>query len=89
MFLSTVSSAISLLALLASSVHAVPTPKATDYKPAKSLRNLAKLLPTSALPSPTKDQELKYVVLGLGTQNYTCLTGDENAVPDTTGALGK
>lgn len=58
------------------------------WKPASDLSNLAKLMPTrSGLPAP--DGDLKYVVLGMGTQNYTCLTGKPDAAPGTTGATGK
>ncbi|KAF2133686.1 hypothetical protein P153DRAFT_352955 [Dothidotthia symphoricarpi CBS 119687] len=87
MLFSTLSTAVASLALFTGSVSAVPTPNTAVYKPAKDLSRLAKLFPQSDLPSPTDGQVLKYVALGLGTQNYTCLTGDENAVPGTTGAL--
>jgi hypothetical protein len=43
-------------------------------------------MPQSLLPAPAG--RLKYVVLGVGTQNYTC-NGDENDAPGTTGAMGK
>ncbi|KAF2846536.1 hypothetical protein T440DRAFT_227647 [Plenodomus tracheiphilus IPT5] len=73
--------------LLAGSANALPwpLPRAASYTPAANLDKLAQLFPTSALPAP-KDQKLKYVVLGVGTQNYTC-GSDENAAPGTTGAL--
>jgi hypothetical protein len=58
------------------------------YTPAKNLDNLAKLFPQSNLTSPV-DMALKYVVLGIGTQNYTCASPDANVVPGTTGAFGK
>jgi hypothetical protein len=74
---------------LAATATALPWPgKPTTYTPASKLNNLAKLFPQSDLPSPD-GLELKYVVLGLGTQNYTCTTGDPNATPGTTGAYGK
>ncbi|KAL6149766.1 hypothetical protein ACJQWK_02933 [Exserohilum turcicum] len=49
-----------------------------------ALRNLASIMPQSSLETPVG--QLKYVVLGLGTQNYTCSSGNELAVPGTTGA---
>jgi hypothetical protein len=82
----TLSTAISALLFLATSADARPTKHA--YTPASKLDKLAKLMPTSALPAP-EGLELKYVLLGIGTQNYTCTTGDENAAPGTTGASGK
>lgn len=83
----TLSATVAALALLASSVTALPTKQKT-YTPAANLDKLAKLMPKSNLPTPDGLQ-LKYVVLGVGTQNYTCLTDDENAAPGTTGATGK
>jgi hypothetical protein len=58
------------------------------YVPAKDLNNLAKLMPPSSLPSPD-GLALKYVLLGIGTQNYTCTTGDENETPNANGAVGE
>jgi hypothetical protein len=85
----TLSAAISALLLLATSANARPTkPAKLAYTPASNLEKLAKLMPTSALPAP-EGLQLKYVLLGIGTQNYTCTTGDENAAPGTTGASGK
>ena len=81
------SATVSVLGLLASSVSALPAKKAQTYTPASNLDRLAKLMPKSALPAPDGLQ-LKYVVLGVGTQNYTCATGDESAAPGTTGATG-
>lgn len=85
MLFSTLSTAL----LLAGSANAVPWPaqQAATYTPARDLSRLAPLFPQSALPAP--NEELKYVLLGIGTQNYTCTTGDENAAPGTTGALGQ
>jgi hypothetical protein len=83
----TLSAIMSVLGLLASSVNALPAKKAQIYTPASNLDKLAKLMPKSALPAPDGLQ-LKYVVLGIGTQNYTCATDDENAAPGTTGATG-
>lgn len=59
-----------------------PTPRGV------TLDNLAKKMPNNTLPSPGALQ-LKFVGLGIGTQNYTCLTGNATAEPGTTGALGK
>lgn len=42
-------------------------------------------MPGSALPKPD-GLYLKYVALGVGTQNYTC-TGDASAAPGSNGAL--
>lgn len=85
----TLSTAVSALLLLATSVDARPTKPANKaYTPASNLDKLAKLMPTSALPAP-EGLKLKYVLLGIGTQNYTCTSGDENAAPGTTGASGK
>jgi hypothetical protein len=80
----TLSATVAALALLAGSV----TAQQKTYTPAANLDKLAKLMPKSNLPAPDGLQ-LKYVVLGVGTQNYTCLTDDENAAPGTTGATGK
>jgi hypothetical protein len=85
----TLSTVVSTLLLLATSANALPAkPTKQFYTPAKNLDKLAKLMPQSALSSPDGLQ-LKYVLLGIGTQNYTCTTGDENAAPGTTGASGK
>jgi hypothetical protein len=83
-----VTSAISALALFTTSTCALPWPgkQPQTYTPSSDLSQLAKLMPTSALPSPSG--QLKYVVLGIGTQNYTCTSGNPDAAPGTTGALG-
>jgi len=80
---------IATIALFTAPACSIPTgPKPPrpqpDYKPASNLSKLAKLMPTSALPAPTG--ELKYVLLGVGTQNYTCTSGNDAAAPGTTGA---
>lgn len=84
MLFSTITAAI----LFATTTVALPKPppKPTTYAPSKDLSNLAKLYPQSALPAPD-GQELKYVLLGIGTQNYTCATSDDSTVPGTTGAV--
>ncbi|KAJ8107872.1 hypothetical protein OPT61_g8569 [Boeremia exigua] len=53
---------------------------------AGDLSMLAELMPESMLPPPGSSRELKYVLLGVGTQNYTCASGDESSAPGTTGA---
>jgi hypothetical protein len=89
MLATTLSTAVSAIALFTTSGNAMPWPgkQSATYTPASDLSKLAKLMPTSALPAPVG--QLKYVALGLGTQNYTCTSGNPDAVPGTTGALGK
>lgn len=48
---------------------------------------LISYMPKSDLPTPY-GLRLKYVLLGVGTQNYTCQAGNEDAAPGTTGAKG-
>ncbi|KAF2203164.1 hypothetical protein GQ43DRAFT_367510 [Delitschia confertaspora ATCC 74209] len=43
-------------------------------------------MPENTLPPPG-DLQLKYVVLGIGTQNYTCVTSDSSSVPVSIGAI--
>lgn len=69
-------------AAFVSTADALPQPP----RPA-SLNNLAKKMPQNSMTAPT-GLELKYVLLGVGTQNYTCLTGDQAVAPETTGATG-
>ncbi|KAH6621940.1 hypothetical protein C7974DRAFT_456725, partial [Boeremia exigua] len=78
------SATVTALALLATTINGLPTKQKPTYTPATNLDNLAKLMPKSALPAPD-GLTLKYVVLGIGTQNYTC-GDDESAAPGTTGA---
>ncbi|KAI4948956.1 hypothetical protein J4E91_005418 [Alternaria rosae] len=81
-------SAITTAFLFAASATAAALPrpgKPQQYTPARNLNNLAKLFPQSTLQAPG-DLDLKYVVLGIGTQNYTC-GSDESAAPGTTGAF--
>lgn len=87
MLVTSLSTAVSVLALFTGSTQAMPRPgkPASTYTPASDLSKLAKLMPTSDLPVP--DGQLKYVVLGIGTQNYTCTSGSPEAAPGTTGAL--
>jgi hypothetical protein len=65
----------------------MPVKSASTYAPVADLSELAKQIPQSALPVPSS--QLKYVVLGLGTQNYTCISGNESDVPGTVGAVGE
>ncbi|KAL6704987.1 hypothetical protein ACN47E_007390 [Coniothyrium glycines] len=82
MLVSTISAAL----LLAVSSNAMPWPgKPNTYTPSGRLDKVAKLFPQSALPAP--EGHLKYVLLGVGTQNYTCATSDDTTVPGTTGAV--
>lgn len=76
------SSLATALVLLTSSVSALPKPP-----PATNLDSLAARYPKNDLPAPDGLQ-LKYVLLGVGTQNYTC-NGNETAAPGTTGAVAK
>jgi hypothetical protein len=96
----TPSTIVSALAILATSVNALPQPPSPPsppapppgrpgppYEVAKDLSKLATLMPQSTLPAPVGD--LKYVVLGVGTQNYTCATSDDTTKPVALGATGK
>lgn len=58
------------------------------YLPARDINELSELMPISALPWP-KSLKLKYIVLGIGTQNYTCKGREENSSPTALGAVGK
>ncbi|KAJ4332839.1 hypothetical protein N0V87_008052 [Didymella glomerata] len=87
----TLAAAASALTLLTGPVNGLALPGKQVYTPSGNEQNLAKLealMPKSALPAP-EGLQLKYVLLGIGTQNYTCLTGDENAAPGTTGATAQ
>ncbi|KAF2871583.1 hypothetical protein BDV95DRAFT_594669 [Massariosphaeria phaeospora] len=83
MLFSTLSTAMTALAMV-STAGAIPTWGRPVPRADPKVAELLKLMPSSALPKPVG--QLKYVVLGLGTQNYTCLSGSDTAVPDTTGA---
>jgi hypothetical protein len=81
------STAVSALALFANSVNALPTWVNNNigaYQPAKDLKVLS--LPASDLAAPTST--LKFVLLGLGTQNYSC-AGVATDAPASLGAKGK
>jgi hypothetical protein len=74
--------------LLASITHALrrSDTQARNHTSSTSLGRLAKFMPASSLAAPIG--ELKYVVLGLGTQNYTCASTNQEDAPGTTGAIG-
>ena len=55
---------------------------------AANVSSLVNLIPASTLPCPD-GLELKYLLLGIGTQNYTCLSEDEGATPENAGAIGE
>jgi hypothetical protein len=89
LLLSIVSTVVVAMSALVPSVSALPTSDA-QLEPRYAIPNLAKLqamMPKSTLPSPDGLQ-LKFVGLGIGTQNYTC-GDDPNKEPGTTGATGK
>ena len=49
---------------------------------------LAHMMPKSTLPPPGSSHELKYVLLGVGTQNYTYSSEDKTSATGTTGTVG-
>lgn len=81
----------SLLLLVASTTAlALPAPSRGSYssKPKGITRcpfNPPPYLPSSALPPPSDGLALKYVVLGRGTQNYTC--ANSTGAPVAAGAV--
>ncbi|KAF2185985.1 hypothetical protein K469DRAFT_707167 [Zopfia rhizophila CBS 207.26] len=91
MLSSTLSAAVMALSLLTSAVTAVPTwgpPWGHPDPRAGQTPNLSRLkMPQNTLPPPTGLQ-LKFVGLGLGTQNYTC-GSDGTAQPGSNGAVAK
>jgi hypothetical protein len=78
--LSTVATAL-LFLTSSSTAHPTRQPEASD------LTKLAAQFPKSNLPAPD-GLVLKYVLLGIGTQNYTCTGNSTTAAPGTTGAVG-
>ncbi|ORY03040.1 hypothetical protein BCR34DRAFT_492681 [Clohesyomyces aquaticus] len=84
MLTSTISTAFVVFSALASTVSAMPwgPPKPPRNQP--GLAKLQSVMPLGTLQPPT-GLELKFVGLGLGTQNYTC--DNETAPISTTGAL--
>jgi hypothetical protein len=73
-----------ILLALSSAVSAVALPKSNIQA-----RTLTVVLPSSGLPAPTGS--LKYIALGLGTQNYTCAStpGSTTAAPVAIGAVAR
>ena len=73
--------------LLARAVLASPTPLPAFTVGSGDVSNLA--LPEGGLGLPQPDLALKYVLLGVGTQNYSCPDGrkDRDASPTATGAI--
>lgn len=84
MLFPTLSTAMLALSLFTSSAAAWP-----QRPRSPTVDALLAKMPQNTLPAPSPDLKLKYVLLGIGTQNYTCLTGNETAPPDTTGAVAK
>jgi hypothetical protein len=83
MLIRCVSLALGLLVFTGDPVHGMNPP----YIPAQNLSRLAILMPQSTLAAPS--DQLKYVVLGMGTQNYTCQSNTPGDAPGTTGAVGE
>jgi hypothetical protein len=75
------------LATIVPSVAAAPVNGPPQYH-TPNLEKLKAIMPKSTLPAPDGLQ-LKFVGLGIGTQNYTCVDGQPEAAPGTTGAVGK
>jgi hypothetical protein len=79
--------------LSASAALALPPPPPApvnsyiDRASSKPVTNVK--LPTSTLPPPASNLNLKFIVLGYGTQNYSCATtpNDATATPATAGAV--
>ncbi|KAF2475250.1 uncharacterized protein BDR25DRAFT_214008 [Lindgomyces ingoldianus] len=87
MLSSTISTAILALSIFASTVTGAPwkSPYGGQPKPrSPALSKLQLKMPATTLPPPTGLQ-LKFVGLGIGTQNYTC--DNDTAPVGTTGAL--
>lgn len=83
MFSSTFTTASLFLSVLAPTISGAPT-----WGAPKGGSSLSKLkMPSSTLPTPLESTELKYVVLGIGTQNYTCASSDASAIPAGNGAI--
>src|SRR4051812_11984123 len=92
MLSSAFNAAILAMSLFTSTISASPTwgqPKWPQHpNPRSQSPNLSNLkMPENSLPTPTGLQ-LKFVGLGIGTQNYTC-SANGTATPASIGALGK
>lgn len=75
----------SLLALLLPSTLALPT-LTLPTLPIISTLLAGPSLPASSLPQPASGLTLKYIALGLGTQNYTCASSTADTTPFAVGA---
>ncbi|KAJ9643537.1 hypothetical protein H2199_004216 [Coniosporium tulheliwenetii] len=73
---------LAILALLTLSTTASPLPQ---LRPRALPPNLVP--PPSSLPPPPSGLVLKRVLLGLGTQNYTCASASSAVIPKSNGAL--
>ncbi|OCL11230.1 hypothetical protein AOQ84DRAFT_361733 [Glonium stellatum] len=86
MFAKTLTVALCAISLLTLPTSASPWGKPWP-KPRGDPTTLSRLvMPSSTLPPPT-GLVLKFVGLGIGTQNYTCATPSSIAVPASDGAL--
>ncbi|KAF2842085.1 hypothetical protein M501DRAFT_988350 [Patellaria atrata CBS 101060] len=78
--------ATTLILLFSSAINASPV-----------LSRRAATVPLSSIPLPKEagpgglpplgDNELKHIILGLGTQNYTCADSTANSIPASVGAV--
>ncbi|TKA60937.1 hypothetical protein B0A49_09605 [Cryomyces minteri] len=78
-------SLLTTLGLLLTTTLALPTAAPPFHVRAK--QSAAPSLPASTLPPPPAGTTLKYVALGLGTQNYTCASPSASSPPMPAGAL--
>ena len=76
---------IHVFAFLAGLTIALPAER--TFMQAIDMDKLVRYMPESDLATPY-GLRLKYVLLGVGTQNYTCPAGNEDVAPGTTGATG-
>jgi hypothetical protein len=83
MFAKILTAALFAVSLLTLPINGTPVRK--PHANPSTLNNL--VIPSSTLPPPT-GLVLKFVGLGIGTQNYTCATPSSTAVPASDGALG-
>lgn len=87
LFTSAVLASSAISGVAAAPTYPRPPKDAVPYS-FPSLDRLSAMMPKSALPAPDGLQ-LKAVVLGIGTQNYTCDSGVPTSEPGTTGAIGE
>ncbi|KAF2138573.1 uncharacterized protein K452DRAFT_301105 [Aplosporella prunicola CBS 121167] len=81
-------SLLSILAIFLLTTLATPFP----FIPPPARRSTTPTLPSSTLPQPATGLKLKYIALGIGTQNYTCASSADNtkrttSTPSSAGAL--